>query len=119
MTDEAADRFAQFVLMQSQNILYALGRIPGPGGEPGDPHFDIARILIDQLEMLQIKTKGNLNRQETELLENALSNMRLVFVESVNRAGRSPAAPAAPPPATDKDAGDEDDDRKRFSKSYG
>jgi hypothetical protein len=122
--DEMSERFAQFVIMQSQNILYTLGRIPGPGGEAVEPHFDVARMLIDQLEMVHHKTRGNLSREEEELLDNALSNMRLAFVETVNRGGhapesapREPAAPQPPPPKNQ--GGDDDEGQKRFSKSYG
>lgn len=129
-------RFAQLVVMQSQNILYSLGRLGGPGGEAADPHFDVARVLIDQLEMIKHKTRGNLSAEETTLLDNALSNMRLAFVETVNlsrapgtaeKAAReaegesAPAAAGPEAPAQEKTGGEDKDegDRKRFSKSYG
>ncbi len=124
-------RFAQFVIMQSQNILFSLGRLGGPGGEEAEPHFDVARVLIDQLEMMQHKTRGNLSAEEATLLDNALSNMRLAFVETVNTASAAgPAAgdaekarPAPESPATKteapKEGGDEGGEKKRFSKSYG
>ena len=114
--------------MQSQNILFALGRLAGPEGAT-EPHFDLARILIDQLEMFQAKTKGNLSREESELLESALSSMRLAFVESVSAAGKQapaeksgetkPVAPDAPTPDKTGPKGDEDQGGKRFTKSYG
>lgn len=125
--DEMSARFSQFVLMQSQNILFALGRLAGPEGA-AEPHFDLARLLIDQLEMIQEKTKGNLSKEETDLLENALSSMRLAFVESVGAVGKEPPAQQTeaqtPPPESDpsekgKNKGDEDQGGKRFSKSYG
>lgn len=131
--DEMSERFAQLVVMQTQNILFSLGRLGGMGDEPHEPNFDIARVLIDQLEMLKLKTKGNLSPDESNLLDNALSNMRLVFVESVNLASGKGPAPAkaeiSPPEAKPETgvaakAGDKDDDeddggKKRFSKSYG
>lgn len=114
--------------MQSQNILFALGRLAGPEGAT-EPHFDLARVLIDQLEMFQAKTKGNLSQEESELLESALSSMRLAFVESVSAAGKQapagesgeakPVAPDAPTPDKTGPKGDEDQGGKRFTKSYG
>src|ERR1700730_10898238 len=78
---ELAQRFVQFVMMQAQNIYYVLGRIPSPDGRPIPPNLEAAKILIDQLEMIQEKTRGNLSTQEASILEDALKNVRLGFVE--------------------------------------
>src|SRR5271155_1487178 len=78
---ELAQRFVQFVMMQVQNIFYVLGRIPSPDGRPIPPNLETAKILIDQLEMIQEKTRNNLSAQESSILEDALKNVRLAFVE--------------------------------------
>ena len=86
---ELAQRFVQFVMMQAQNIFYVLGRIPSPDGRPMPPNLEAAKILIDQLEMIQEKTRGNLSTQESSILDDALKNVRLAFVES---SGGTPAS---------------------------
>src|SRR5277367_5198790 len=86
---ELAQRFVQFVMMQTQNIFYVLGRIPSPDGRPIPPNLEAAKILIDQLEMIQEKTRGNLSNQEASILEDALKNVRLAFVEA---SGGTPAS---------------------------
>jgi hypothetical protein len=58
-----------------------LGRIPSPDGRPIPPNLEAGKLLIDQLEMVQEKTRGNLSGQETTILEEALKNVRLAFVE--------------------------------------
>src|SRR5271163_237782 len=78
---ELAQRFVQFVMMQVQNIFYVLGRIPSADGRPIPPNLEAAKLLIDQLEMIQEKTRGNLSAQESGILEDALKNVRLSFVE--------------------------------------
>ncbi|MCE0499292.1 MAG: DUF1844 domain-containing protein [Methylacidiphilales bacterium] len=78
---ELAQRFVQFVMMQTQNIFYVLGRIPSPDGRPIPPNLEAAKILIDQLEMVQEKTRGNLSAQESSILTDALKNVQLAFVE--------------------------------------
>src|SRR5476651_1712868 len=78
---ELAQRFVQFVMMQVQNIFYVLGRIPSPDGRPIPPNLEAAKLLIDQLEMIQEKTRNNLSTQETSILDDALKNVRLAFVE--------------------------------------
>jgi hypothetical protein len=78
---EMAQRFVQFVMMQTQNIFYVLGRIPSPDGRAMPPNLEAAKIFIDQLEMIQEKTRNNLSTQESSILDDALKNVRLAFVE--------------------------------------
>ncbi len=86
---EMAQRFVQFVMMQTQNIYYLLGRIPSPDGRAVPPNLEAAKLFIDQLEMVQEKTRGNLSAQETQILDEALKNSRLAFVEA---SGGTPAS---------------------------
>src|SRR5277367_3497408 len=86
---ELAQRFVQFVMMQAQNVFYVLGRIPSPDGRPIHPNLEAAKILIDQLEMIQEKTRGNLSAQEASILTDALKNVQLAFVEAT---GGTPAS---------------------------
>ncbi len=123
--------FAQMVVQQTNLAMMLLGRVPHP--ETGEParNLDAAKLFIDQLEMLEVKTRGNLNRQESALLKQSLMTLRLAFVEEVNRP-ETPASPApaggadAPPPLAESkaasgqvpDAADEAEAKKRFSKKY-
>jgi hypothetical protein len=86
---EMAQRFVQFVMMQAQNVYYVLGKIPSPDGRAIPPNLEAAKLLIDQLEMIQEKTRGNLVSQETQILDDALKNIRLAFVET---SGGTPAS---------------------------
>jgi hypothetical protein len=144
---ELAQRFVQFVMMQAQNIFYVLGRIPSPDGRPMPPNLEAGKLLIDQLEMVQEKTRGNLSAQESSILEDALKNVRLAFVEV---SGGTPASmmpktnlpdfpldeeegdlPAEPPPrpvekpkpatppAAAAKPGEPLENKKKFTKTYG
>ena len=146
-TGEMTQRFIEFVMMHAQNAALFLGQIPNPKtGEP-EINLDLARMFIDQLEMIQEKTRGNLTNEETMVLRNALSNLQMAFVEVSGGARPEPArrgegAPdtAAPPepsqpapsqPAEQPDSGateqkppissaePETESRKKFTKSYG
>src|SRR6202012_4085260 len=86
---ELAQRFVQFVMMQAQNIFYVLGKIPSPDGRPMPPNLEAGKLLIDQLEMIQEKTRNNLSAQESSILDDALKNVRLAFVEM---SGGTPAS---------------------------
>jgi hypothetical protein len=74
-------QFIQFVLVQAQNILFVLGKIPTPDGAVMPPNLSAAKMLIDQLEMIRHKTEGNLNSHETKILNEALENVNMAFVE--------------------------------------
>jgi hypothetical protein len=109
---EMAQRFVQFVMMQAQNIYYVLGRIPSPDGRPMPPNLEAAKILIDQLEMIQEKTRGNLSSQEASILDDALKNVRLAFVES---SGGTPASMMPNSNLPDFPMGDEDLESTEFA----
>jgi Domain of unknown function (DUF1844) len=72
----------------------------GAGTAPNEqPRIDIlgARQSIDMLSVLDEKTKGNLTEQEKRLLQNALFDLRMSFLEITNAIASS-AAQRAPQP---------------------
>jgi hypothetical protein len=144
---ELAQRFVQFVMIQVQNIYYVLGRIASPDGRPIPPNLEAGKMLIDQLEMIQAKTESNLSVQEAKILEDALKNVRLAFVEvsggtpasmmpktpmpdfpldeelPEDEPAPAPRAQEKPKAATPSDAAapkpDETESKKKFTKTYG
>lgn len=84
-----------------QSIYLAAVVAMGAGGEPGQaPRIDIvgARQSIDMLSVLGEKTKGNLNDHEQRLLQGALFNVRMMFVEITNALAAQAQRPAGPGP---------------------
>jgi hypothetical protein len=120
--------FAQLIIQQSNMAIMLLGKVAHP--ETGQVHKDIeaARLFIDQLEMLETKTKGNLSKEESALLKQSLMTLRLAFVDAVDspKPEQKPqSTPAAPQSESKTDAssttgpaGAEDEHRKKFSKKY-
>src|SRR5438046_5440914 len=97
-TGEMTQRFIEFVMMHAQNAALFLGQIPNPKtGEP-EINLDVARMFIDQLEVIQEKTHGNLTNEETMVLPNTLSNLQMALVEALGAAGtqRTAKEQAAP-----------------------
>jgi hypothetical protein len=60
-------------------VLYYLGDLSSGGGEPM-VNLDMAKHQIDTLGMLEEKTKGNLTPEETQLLDAALYEVRMRYV---------------------------------------
>ncbi|MBA3883235.1 MAG: DUF1844 domain-containing protein [Chthoniobacterales bacterium] len=139
---ELTQRFIEFVMMQAQNAALFLGQIPNPQTGQGEVNLELARMFIDQLAMIQEKTRGNLSNEEAGVLRNALANLQMAFVEvSQAEGGRIPAADAPEPPeavtVNEPPQGDaassqpaemppagqsspaEGESRKKFTKSYG
>ena len=86
-------------LVQSVYMTAALQM--GAGTQPGEqPRVDIlgARQSIDMLSVLVEKTKGNLTDQEQRLLQNALFELRMMFMEITNAISSSAHNPSAKPP---------------------
>jgi hypothetical protein len=144
-TGEMTQRFIEFVMMHAQNAALFLGQIPNPKTGEAEVNLDLAKMFIDQLEMIQEKTRGNLTNEETMVLRNALSNLQMAFVEASGSA-RSPSAsePGRERPPGGPEAGQQQEEpaeqpasgapeqappiassepetesRKKFTKSYG
>ena len=126
---ELAQRFIEFVMMQAQHAALFLGQIPNPQSGKPEVNLEMAKMFIDQLAMIQEKTRGNLSSEEGAVLRNTLANLQLAYVE-VARGSSSPppseskpsstapagSAPIAEPPSS---AEAEAESRKKFTKSYG
>ncbi|MHB1796090.1 MAG: DUF1844 domain-containing protein [Acidobacteriaceae bacterium] len=77
----------------------------GAGTKPGEkPRVDLmgARQTIDLLGVLAEKTKGNLTANEQRLLESALFDLRMMFLEITNAIARNAANPAQQQPSRRK-----------------
>ncbi|MHB2007889.1 MAG: DUF1844 domain-containing protein [Acidobacteriaceae bacterium] len=77
----------------------------GAGTKPGEkPRVDLmgARQTIDLLGVLAEKTKGNLTANEQRLLESALFELRMMFLEITNAIARNAANPAQQQPSRRK-----------------
>jgi Domain of unknown function (DUF1844) len=80
--------FAQMVMQQSSLAMMLLGKTPHP--ESGETIRDIegARLFIDQLEMIEMKTKGNLSKEEAALLKQSLMALRMAKPWTIRRQSR-------------------------------
>lgn len=128
---ETTRKFIEFVMMQAQNTMLFLGQIPHPGSGQPEVNLDVAKMFIDQLVMIREKTRNNLNNDESGVLNNAISNLQMAFVEVLQAGGgaapsaEAPAAVEPPAAAAPESAPAEnpapapDESKKKFTKSYG
>jgi hypothetical protein len=79
-----------------QSLYMTAAMQMGAGTAPNEqPRIDIlgARQSIDMLSVLDEKTKGNLTEQEKRLLQNALFDLRMSFLEITNAIASSAQRP--------------------------
>jgi len=69
------------------DALINLGAVKNPMTGQQELNLDAARYLIDVLQMLRQKTKGNLDETESQFLDSALHELHLRFVEAASGAG--------------------------------
>ena len=72
--------FEAFLLSLGTATLIALGEIENPITKKKDKDIAAARQHIDILEILVLKTKGNLSAHENKLLEDILFETRMKYV---------------------------------------
>ena len=81
-TGHEAVSFTAFVLSLSTAALQQLGVLTLQDSEDPCVNLELAKQTIDILEMLEKKTQGNLNEQESQLLAKLLFDLRMRFVEA-------------------------------------
>ncbi len=78
--------FSTFIMSLSTSVLFHLGLVAEEEGQaPPPPNLPMARQTIDILEILEQKTRGNLDSEESHLLESLLYELRLRYVELQKR----------------------------------
>ena len=126
--EAASALLASLVVRQANMAFMLMGKVSHPESGKVVKDMDAARLFIDELEMLEGKTRGNLSKEESAFLKQTLMQLRLAFVEAVDAApgGSRESASAAPGPAeSPKSSAEpapsgpvEDEHRKKFSKKY-
>ena len=72
--------FASFILSLNTSALFHMGELPHP--ETGEKVIEeaLAKHTIDTLDLIAQKTKGNLERDEEELVTRVLYELKMKFV---------------------------------------
>jgi hypothetical protein len=87
--DEARQRppidFPSYLLSYYTQGLVLLGEVPNPYTNKKEEDVEAARHTVDILSMLEEKTKGNLTKEEQQLLESVLYELRMKFMAKTNR----------------------------------
>ena len=84
LQSEESQRFFSLIHMLQRSAMMHLGLIPD---ETGMIHFNMgeAKAAIDVLDMLEVRTKGNLEQVEETMLRGLISELKMLFVQAPER----------------------------------
>lgn len=143
---DLTQRFIELVMMNAQQAALCLGQMLHPSTGKAEVNLEAAKMFIDHLEIIKEKTRGNLSKDEEKILTSVLSELQLAFVQVSSGAATphvhdencshgdhnhesAPGAPdateasaaveQAPAPEVKTISSDDEEGKKRFTKSYG
>ena len=74
--------FSSFISGLGMQALLLLGELSDPEAKDEiKPDYQQARHIIDLIDMLRKKTEGNLEREEANLIENLLYDLRMRYLK--------------------------------------
>ena len=95
--------FGLLVSQLTTSAWVQLGKIPDPVSGKVQRNLEAASLTIDILDMLAVKTRGNLSTDERQVLDGNLSQLKLNYVEELKK-GESSGEKAE---ATSSSSGDD------------
>ena len=76
--------FQGLVISLAAAAMQHLGKTLNPLTRKIEKNLEAAQATIDMLDMLEAKTKGNLDDAEAKLLKGILGELKLNYVETMN-----------------------------------
>lgn len=77
--------FISFIIGLATQTMVMLGEMPHPETNQSMINLEAARQTIDILGVIEEKTKGNLTKDEERLMQDVLANLRLAFVNKMQK----------------------------------
>ena len=87
--------FVNLLLMFQAAGMQQMGKVTNPVTGEVEKNLDQARFSIDMIEMLKAKTSGNLSTDLEKLLDSTLTNLRLNYVDELDKTAQGQAEPGS------------------------
>ena len=94
----------QLILMFQTAALQHMGKLKNPITDKIEQDLQQAQISIDILDLLHSKMKNNLSQDEEKLFINVLKELKLNYVDEMNKAQKAPPqhSSSVEPPKSEK-----------------
>lgn len=77
--------FMQLVIQNQQIGMVSLGKIKNPVTDKIEKNLEYAKLVIDTLDMLSAKTRGNLSEYEEKFLSEVVKELKLNYVDEAGK----------------------------------
>lgn len=96
--------FMQVIMMFQGAAMQQMGKLANPASGKVEQDLDQAKMSIDILGMLKEKTQGNVDENEGKFLDHVLYELRMNYVDEVNKAKQEKTeGPAGKPDAQEEE----------------
>jgi len=82
--------FEQMVFLFQSAALQHMGKLKNPASDKVERSLPEAQFMIDMLDMIQTRTKGNLGPDEERLLTTVIKELKLNYVDEMNKPDPAP-----------------------------
>lgn len=77
--------FMQLVMQNQQIAQFALGKTANPVTNKVEVNLEMGKMIIDTLDMLKTKTKGNLADKESAFLDSVISDLKMTYLDLLSK----------------------------------
>ncbi len=109
--------FIQLIIMLATSASQQMGKLVDPAAGKPTINLEAAQATIDLLDMLEAKTRGNLDKEEARVMKDTLMSLKLTFVDA-RQSAPPPPAPDEPKIQASESQKKTDDEEPRFHKKY-
>ena len=82
---EADPYLINLVISFSQAAIVGMGKISNPMTGKIEKNMDIAKVNIEMLAMLKEKTKGNITKEEADMISDTLASLQLTYADEKSK----------------------------------
>lgn len=107
--------FLGLVQSLTANAWIQMGKQKNPLSDKIEHNLQEASFTIDMLEMLQVRTKGNLNDNESRILERGISELKMNYVDEKIKEDKKPKKESKEEKETDKKEEEKKDKENKSS----
>ena len=82
INDQQIEPFPSLILFLTNTAFLQMGLVPNPATNKTEKNIPAAKQTIDILEILQKKTTGNLDAEESKLLNQCVHELKMNYVKA-------------------------------------